>query len=153
MSDGRENSLAPPPKGNLRALKHGATSSQLVGPRAAEIAADLVQVMPAFAESDRPAANRLGELYARLERAYRWLDQHDLTDGRNKPWPILERVERWETSALALEDRLGLNPQSRAKLGLAVAKGESLAAELERMKQGGDLARARLARIEESADG
>jgi hypothetical protein len=143
---------APPPAGNKRALKHGAQSVALVTARASEIVPALVDALPAFAECDRPAVTRLAETYVRIERAYRWLDEQGLIDDAGQVPPVIERLDRWETLALGLEDRLGMNPAARAKLGLDLVRGEALAVELRRMSEQGEKARERLRQIRGEGD-
>jgi P27 family predicted phage terminase small subunit len=42
--------------------------------------------------------------------------------GQDTPHPVLARVSQIDTALLAIEDRLGLSPVARARLGLTVAQ-------------------------------
>lgn len=146
---GEGSKFVPAKPGNTRAVKHGAYSATMISPRATEITAALENDLPWLTPADRSTVARLGWTLARIERLGSWLDQQELDQPNDH--------NRRELSALMnaaekLGESLGMSPKSRASLGLAVARGESLAEELARMKASGDSARDRLAKIQEAAD-
>ena len=126
--------LQPFKKGNQVAVKHGATAALRLAPRAAEIAADLVSLVPARSDADMPTIQLLANVLARIETANEWLAEHGLfRNAKGEPQPVLKVLSTWENTASRLVDRLGLTPTSRAQLGLDLARTEeSLAQYVER---------------------
>jgi len=123
------SNLAPPVgPGNELALKHGATATLRLAPRAAAIAEGLRAIVPARTESDEPSLRILALVLARVEVANEWLAENGLFRGKGEPQPILKVLSTWENTAARMADRLGLTPTSRAALGLDVARARGEAA-------------------------
>jgi phage terminase small subunit len=68
-----------------------------------------------------------------------------MLDGKGKPRPVMNVLTTLQNSAARLCDQLGLSPTSRARLGVDLAKGADLAAELAKAQAAGDRARQRIA--------
>ena len=113
--------------GNERAATHGAYG-QSIAPRAEELRAELLELVPVVSEADQPAVTLLARVLARLERADEWVEEHGFFDRAGRVRPILKVVGGWETTAARLCDQLGMTPTARAKLGLNLtrARGEAL---------------------------
>lgn len=141
-ADGKPVNGAKP--GETRALTHGFTSVVTIAPKAEGIAATLRPLIPAYTTSDEPALTLLAWQLARIESANEYLAEHGLLDAKGKPRPVLKILSTSENSAARLMDALGLTPTSRAKLGVDLAKGADLAAELAKAQATGDRARARM---------
>jgi hypothetical protein len=122
--------------GNEVAVKHGARSNRLVKARAVEIVPEVFAANPHLeAARDGAAVLRYAANLARIERVYRWLAEQtdpvftDPTDGTVHG--VYERLERWERAASAEEDRLGVSPLARTRLGLDRARGQALVEHLQ----------------------
>lgn len=108
--------------GNTLAMRHGAFTSRIVEPRAAELVAavlDEPDVAYLAAPSYRPALHAWARAEAQIERLTAWLngrapDDEDAASAR-------AQLERAEGRAAAARTRLGLDPLSRARLGRDVA--------------------------------
>lgn len=108
---------------NTAAVTHGARSPRLVTDRAEQIAPSVLDAHPHLdACRDGPAVMRYAMLLARIERVYAWLvDRDDVVfdDAETgKAHGIYQSLDKWEAGAAREEDRLGLSPLSRTKLGL-----------------------------------
>jgi hypothetical protein len=117
--------------GNQLPVKHGAYAMVQLAPRAAEIAAELSEVVPAASPADTPTIRLLALTLARIERIETWLAEQPLHDFRNEQGemqPALKQLAGWVNTAARLCDRLALTPTSRGKLGLDLsrARGEAL---------------------------
>lgn len=123
---------------NQMAVTHGARSDALVRPRAEELAPELLAAHPHLDQrKDGPAVFRYARVLARIERVYAWLEEEgrdavfaDLEAGTVHP--VHDRLSRWERQAAADEERLGLSPASRAKLGVERMRGAALLEHLRR---------------------
>jgi len=148
----RGYSWPPFTEGNTAAVKHGATSDRLVEPRARELVPQILEVNEHLDElRDGPGVYRYCVVLSRLERAYTWLQAQpdsvfssDLQASRASKAPsphgVWERVEKWESQADRAEERLGISPLARSRLGLDHQRGQLTAEEIEERKA----ARARL---------
>ena len=126
---------APPfEKGNQVAWTHGGqVSAWRVGPRAAEIASTLREVLPVRSDADEPLIAVLANAWARLELMTAWLDKNGLMDSHNRPRPVLKLISTTENTCARLLDQLGCSPTSRARLGLDVVRaGQALRDHIER---------------------
>jgi hypothetical protein len=133
----RGYSWPPFEKGNTAAMTHGARSDRLVEPRARELTAPVFDANPHLeAARDGAAVLRYCMTLARIERVYRWLEgqvDHVFVDqDAGRAHGVYERLERWERAAGTEEDRLGISPLARTRLGLDRARGQALVEHLER---------------------
>jgi hypothetical protein len=125
--------------GNEAALRHGAHSLKLVEPRARELAPAILEAN-AHLDSlrDGHAVMRLAVALARIERVWAWLAEQDdavFSDTEaGEVHGVHERLSRWERQAAADEDRLGISPVTRAKLGLDLLRGQVLTEEQKRQQ-------------------
>jgi phage terminase small subunit len=111
---------------NERAATHGAYG-QSIAPRAAELRAELLELVPIVSDADQPAVTLLARVLARLERADEWIEEHGFFDRAGRVRPILKVLGGWETTAARLCDQLGLTPTARAKLGLNLTRARGAA--------------------------
>jgi hypothetical protein len=116
-------------EGNAAAATHGANSLKLVEPHAREIAPAIFTAHPHLDPArDGAAVWRYAITLARIHRVNVWLAQRedpvfaDLEAGA--PHKVFERLDRWERQAAADEERLGLSPGARVKLGLDLARAK-----------------------------
>jgi hypothetical protein len=136
--------LTPAEPGNLRALKHGATSERVVAAAAAILTENVVIEAP-WLQSPiyQPAIAR----YARAEAVATLIADYVLRVGEEDPERIGARLIEASNSSLNTANRtaesLGLTPVSRARLALLVTSSESNAEGLARLAATG---RASLAR-------
>lgn len=139
--DGKPVAGAEP--GNQRRLTHGAYSDAVVRPEADALISGLLENNPHLAlERDGAALLRYAMTLVRIERVWAWLDQQSdpvfsqATDG--EVHGVYQTLDAWERRASRDEERLGIAPLTRVKLGLNVARGAALAAHLrERYGNGG----------------
>ena len=97
-------------------------------------------------DSDHPALERLFGLYDELDRIWRAARKRRLVDGsQGQPVinPLYKQADALRAEILALEDRFGLSPMARLKLGAAFGSArrslaEELAAEAELDDEEGD---------------
>mgnify|MGYP000489331585 CR=1 FL=1 len=133
MTDTKAN-IQPPPAPQAagevgRATTHGATSEHLIQP-GAERWRDLVLGANPHLDAvrDGPALARYAVLLARIERVQDWLALQPDSVFVNpdakipKAHPILERLAKWEEGAARAEDRLGISPLARHRMGLGTGK-------------------------------
>ena len=121
----------PAPRGNSRALHHGANASKanLVGiPEARQDLYDAIAASaPVRAQNGSlPAADAtLVELAATTLARYRqvnvWLDEHGLFDRKGLR-PVVMQLTKIESRLTALLIELGMTPKSRAALGVDLAR-------------------------------
>lgn len=115
--------------GNDRALVHGARASvERLLPEAEELADQLVPLVPAYAESDRPAVLLLALTLRRIARAEAHLTAREEAEGETPEnvLPLQANVRQWTNVAGRLLDALGMTPTARARLGLDLARGASV---------------------------
>jgi hypothetical protein len=127
--------LRPAQPGNGLALRHSAHSTLRLAPRAAELAEELREVVPARSEADESAVRLLAMILARIEAAHDWLAEHGLLQAKGEPQPVLRALSTWENTAARLLDRLGLTAAGRAGIGLEIAKGEAVRLTLTRLAE------------------
>ena len=122
----RENLRPPFERGNDAAVKHGATATLKLAPRAEEVADEIRALVPARSEADEPAVRLLALTLAQIEAAAAWVAERGIVDAKGQPAPVLKAMTTMINSAARLADRLGMTPAGRAQLGLDLAKGEAV---------------------------
>jgi len=88
--------------------------------------------------SDEGALRRLFRLYDELDRLWDAIEETgrvvEGSQGQPRPNPLFKQVETFQAEARQLEDRFGLSPMSRLKLGVTFADAHmSLSALNERL--------------------
>ncbi len=88
--------------------------------------------------SDEGALRRLFRLYDEIDRMWDAIEETgrvvEGSQGQPRPNPLFKQVETFQAEARQLEDRFGLSPMSRLKLGVTFADAHmSLAALNERL--------------------
>jgi len=86
------------------------------------------------AASDRPALARLFKLTDELDRTTRAARRERIVEGsKGQPVlsPLYQEARRLRSEVLALEERFGLNPLARLKLGVTVLETKTLTALLD----------------------
>ena len=138
----RRYSWPPFEKGNLKGVRHGAYSEQLIAPRAAEIAAELKAVVPAYSESDRAMVENLARVQARIERCEAAFAAIDEASDNAVSAFLTEKLDRlradyvrWLGMSLRFADALGLHPKSRFELGLTYAQSQVARPKVEEMER------------------
>ena len=126
----------PPPKGNRRAVTHGAHAEVLparLNARAAAIAAELATAAPVRASDgalpvhDQEVVRLLARTLCRLDDVSKYLDRVGALDRKGKLRSAARAEQRLTSQATKLLSALGMTPSSRVKLGLALAKTADLA--------------------------
>jgi hypothetical protein len=146
--------------GNAAAVTHGARSSRIVDPVAAEIAAELL-AQPDLPEYLRrpefaPAVAAWARAEARCELLAGWLSTMDASGpGDDKVMSVLGQLHRVETAAARMRSDLGLTPVAAARLNRDVSASRYMAtsvmAGIERLAAtGAELVARDLAAIEAS---
>jgi len=117
--------VARPPEpyaeGNTAAMRHGAYSERVVGPLASEILAELMQASdtPEYLLRDQSFAAALAA-WSRAEAIVYLLTTFITEQGLAKAFAgrglLIETLRRWETTAANHRRRLGLDPESRARI-------------------------------------
>lgn len=120
-------------RGNLRALKSGAFSARTLAPRAAEVAAQLMELPHAIA-IDEVAAAEIGMIVARIEAVDRDLDERGHF-GRNGARSLLDHRARLTRELRSWMREFGGTPLSRATWAKTLADG-GLAGEIARRRNG-----------------
>jgi hypothetical protein len=117
----------PPPHGNVNGAKHGANMA--IAPEAIDEEAERIwAVMPIKNEAFRGTVRTLADKLIRVRRidAHASMADGDLTEkGQVKPGA--KHREKLQASAMALGDKLGLNPEAWMRLGVYRELGASLA--------------------------
>jgi P27 family predicted phage terminase small subunit len=93
-------------------------------------ASDLAQFVT---DSDRPALERLFQLRDDLERARRAYRRNPLVRGSKDQWvrnPVALDIAACHPQITALEDRFGLSPRSRLRLGITLGEAQATFADL-----------------------
>jgi len=114
--------------GNSRALSHGATSQQRLGPLRELHAIELRRDYPHL--DDRRLAI-LADRLARLDSARRWLDQQNgvVRNAKGETYPVVANIDKWGGAA---ERRLDLiEAEARAPVPADERLREHLAARTE----------------------
>jgi hypothetical protein len=128
-------------KGNKAAVKHGATSPELVQERARELMPEIFAANGQLDQvRDGPAVLRYAVVLARIERVYAWLSEQDdavfAEVGAGTTHGVYQRLERWERQASESEDKLAIAPLTRAKLGIDHLRAAATAEEIEAARKG-----------------
>lgn len=76
-------------------------------------------------ESDHPALERLFRLYDEIERMWVAVEETGRvvagSQGQPRPNPLFKQIAELQSEARQLEDRFGLSPMARLKLGITFA--------------------------------
>ena len=119
--------------GHTRSLRHGANSERMVGPLSKSLLADLDEMCEGTPAA-QPMFALARALLARKLAHIRLLNEYHTDAGMFTEKGYVRRSARFESdllkSAEASLERLGLTPSSAAKLGVDLARGQSLADEL-----------------------
>jgi hypothetical protein len=136
------------------ATKHGAHSEVLparISEKARAVAAEIAAAAPVrdsdgqLPVHDQELVRMLATVLCRLDDVGAWLDQHGSLDRKGKLRSAANWERRLQSQALRFMQQLGMTPQSRAKLGLNLAKTADLATAMsepdpvKRAKQLGEL--------------
>jgi P27 family predicted phage terminase small subunit len=93
-------------------------------------------------ESDLPAMRRLFELYDRVAKYEREAAKDGIVSrgstGQKAVHPLLKQADTLRSQILALEDRFGLSPMARLKLGIALGEADRSLDEMNRRLAGDD---------------
>jgi hypothetical protein len=124
----------PAPLGSTLRLTHGARSAQLV----ADVSAEVIEVMQAYADvvpvrdadGNAPAADTTAiEIVARCLKRYRHLCNYVALHGeltvKGAPTEAAKYRDSAERALARALKSLGLDPESRSALGLALARTEA----------------------------
>jgi hypothetical protein len=123
-------------KGNRVSVVHGAKAQVpqvRVEAKSAAIAEQLAAAAPvrdsdgSLPAHDQAVVQMLATALCRLEDVGAWLDEHGVIDGKGKVRSAAGWERRLQSHALKLMAALGMTPQSRAKLGLNLARTADLA--------------------------
>lgn len=106
--------------GNMASLRHGARSERVLGPLADRIVDDLLAdpSTPDYLRdpSFGPSLLAWGRAEASVHLLADFISQVGMVKALAGRGMLLEQLRRWETTAANLRARLGLDPESRAKL-------------------------------------
>lgn len=114
--------------GNTRAVTHGAFSATKLAPHVAELEVDIANRMMVVSEADQIPVALLARVLAKIEAVETWLadpanaDIGTFKPGTARPQPILRELSLWRKEAATLAHQLGLNPTSRARLGVDLVR-------------------------------
>jgi hypothetical protein len=108
--------------GNLKALKHGATSEQLLAPLRQRFHA---QLRIDFPDTDDRVLAMLASRMAKIEQAESWLEERGVIKNEDGDvYPIADRVEKWSRRAEDLLRSAGVQHQAGSPVDLAMAIAE-----------------------------
>lgn len=132
-----------PPFGPGHALstKHGVFSRAAMQPRAAELAAQILEalgvVLGAVASVlDESLVWTLAQTMAQLEAANEYVASTGVVTEDGKPAPLLKHIGTMTNTVARLTDRLAMNVQSRSEIGLNLAQaGDELQRYLAQRRQ------------------
>jgi hypothetical protein len=124
----------PAPKGNQRALRHGAHAKPPVAKvKATEqlIYDALAQAAPVREHGDLPPADAAmvhltAKTLARLQSVSDWLDEHGSLDKKGKVRSAALHEQRLTSKASKLLAALGMSPAARVKIGAQLAASVDL---------------------------
>jgi hypothetical protein len=124
----RGYSWPPFERGNTAAVTHSAYATAALGPRVDELADVHRPLVPGYSPSDEPAVRLLALAFARLERAEVALE----AAGPDEMRRLRQDALGWANAARRLLNDLGMTPTARSRLGLTLARGESVVVQLQR---------------------
>lgn len=128
-------------RGNGLAVTHGAYSPRRVDPLATDLFEKIVTDLDYLADpSYRPALWAWARAEARVQLLSEWLDEHGPLAEDGTPRPALAALYQFERLAAEARSRLGLDPLSRSRLGLATAQTFDLARHWQDATQGAETA-------------
>jgi hypothetical protein len=99
-------------------LKHGARSERVIAPLAERARSELIEIAPWLAaEAFAPSIAAWSRAEARVTLISEWLKNNGgMIDGDGEPKSVVDLLLRCERLAMELRTRLGLDPNSLAKL-------------------------------------
>jgi hypothetical protein len=131
--------LTPFKPGNGAAVTHGSYSKMRLAPRAAELANELREIVPAYAPSDEPTIQVLSIVLAQLETASIVLasatreqveracrGQRETPSQRDSLSRLQADARGWANTARRYLSDLGMTPVSRSALGLNIVRGRAI---------------------------
>jgi hypothetical protein len=124
-----------PPKGNRRAVKHGA-SAQPSPQRQARVEQDICDALPIRAADggapthDLVTVRLLSIAICRLESVSEYVSRHGSFYNTGKLRPAAEHEARLIERCTTLASKLGLDPASRARMNLDLVHGQVSLAQL-----------------------
>ena len=95
--------------------------------------------------TDEPAVRRLFGLRDERERMMRGIRRHRVvegSEGQPRANPLYAQLVSLDSAILALEDRIGLNPQARLRLGISLGEAQRSLAQIADAVNGNDSAAA-----------
>jgi hypothetical protein len=122
--------LLPPPRGNRRAVSHGAFVSRLTpseNEEIAELADEIRELVPVSSPTVEPAITVLATQLWRYHRLTDYVSDHGLHVGRSDPErlrPAVLHSLQMEAAILNSMRQLGMTPRAAGELGLQLAKLE-----------------------------
>lgn len=128
-----------PPSGNRRAVSNGGyarIAAERLEAKAAEVFRALSEDAPmrgpdgGLPPADAVSVRLLAECLCRLDDLAAYLRDRGLLDSEGNVRPAVELESRLRREAADHADALAMNPRSRTRLGLDVARGELTLAEL-----------------------
>jgi hypothetical protein len=111
----------PAPRGNSRAVTHGAFAQSLVLPEVDALVAALMAEFDHLSERDYFAVRDLAISEVRVSRLAAWLEKNGDFDARNRLRPAHRELRHWLVRAERARARVGLDPASRLSLGVEEA--------------------------------
>ena len=96
----------------------------------------MYEAMPWLTESDRPVARAWAEMELLAASAFADLATRGMTNSEGEPRKLLGEYRQLRATQSALSKELGLSPQSRASLGVDVARAQTLVEQLSRQAAG-----------------
>jgi hypothetical protein len=118
-------------KGSARAITHGMRAKLALAPRAAELAAEIREVVPAYTDADQPLVELCGMVAAQVEAGNRYIAEHGWIDGKGNPRPLMKTLPTLQAELRRCLESLGCSPPTRARLGLTHVRGQALADHLD----------------------
>ena len=122
--------------GNLARVTHGAYSDRRVNPIARELVSAVLEARPDL--EDHPAATwAWGRAESRCLLVEAWLEENELIDPDGKIVPAAQLANQFEKLAMSLRTRLGLDPQSQARLQAGRAEAAKVTYDLDELRRKG----------------
>jgi hypothetical protein len=94
---------------------HGAYALVKLEPRAAELADEIRELVPASHPADEITVRLLALALAQVEAATSWVAEHGLVDEHGNPRGVLRHLGTMMNTAARIADRLGMTPTWRRR--------------------------------------